>query len=161
MKKLVLILLIVLPFSGCDCSTEPSLEERFSCKVDGKLFVVKEESKNWLSGAHSLTIDYYSGGEKPSYFFVIVAHCQNDKIISFSCDSVMNVNTPYKIRSASGFLEDSKDRYGEVNGYFTLSTLEPANLKGTFSFTVKEKGGNKTVTITNGRLNADYKARQN
>lgn len=160
MKNILLFLVLLLPLSGCDCSTEPSLEERFSCKVDGKLFVVAEDSKA-LFGSRNLTINYYGSKGFAPYYLVFIATNSNDDDISIGCDSVIRGATSYAVTSAS--YSDKLNRFDKNPiGKVTISKLDTISKKiiGTFFFTTKIEGGSKVIKITEGKFNSSYIQRE-
>ncbi len=156
MKNILLFLVLLLPLSGCDCSTEPSLEERFSCKVDGKLFVAAPDGTG-LWPVRNVTIEHYNSGAEPSRFLSVGASSDDTTGIygiSFACDSVMKINTPYPILKSGGVDEYRGAIFSTIlQGTLTLSQLNGGVIAGTFNFTAKERGGTRIVTVTDGRFN--------
>jgi hypothetical protein len=161
MKKIAVVFVLILTFCGCDNSSEPSLEERFSCKVDGKLFVAAEDSKNAISGSKNLTIDYYDFGDSNSYFLSIVATEENNDGFAIACDSVLKVNVQYPILTKVTFYQKGSTYYNALNGSLTVLEIDTASkrMKGIFNFTAKEEGGSKVIAVTEGKFNSAYISR--
>jgi len=161
MKKLLLLLILTLPFNGCDCSTEPTLEERFSCKVDGNLFVCDPDD-NSLLGNKRLRIEYNVSDS--SYLLTLSASkSANSGVvgIGFAKYSLTTVNVPVKLNfphsiekwGSVGYKDG--DVYNSTSGTFTLTRFDAGRITGTFQFTAKERGGTKIVHVTDGKFDAE------
>ncbi|MES2765449.1 MAG: DUF6252 family protein [Bacteroidota bacterium] len=155
MKKIVALFVLILTFCGCENSSEPSLEERFSCKVDGKLFVAAADSENPITGSKNLSIDYSGESSFSPYYLSITASGKNEGV-SVGCKAVTKTGT-YPINSAA---YDRNAHYFEYKeeGTVTIYHLDTIAKKiaGTFQFTAEDRNGIK-VTISEGKFNHIYK----
>jgi hypothetical protein len=156
MKKIAVLFVLILAFCGCENSSGPSLEERFSCKVDGKLFVAAEDSKNAISGSRKLTIEYYGATAFSPYYLVIIGRNSNDENVSVGCGPVTKADTSYTIVSAAYSTKSQRYDSNPI-GIVTISKLDTINktITGNFSFTIK-KSGSEVINITEGKFNSSY-----
>ena len=162
MKTILFLLTLCLTFCGCEDSSEPSAEERFSCKVDGNLWIAGPDD-NTVLGNRRLTINYFNTGTQPSFFLSIAASNTNTSgvvSIGMACDSVTKINVPHQIGTKGGLTFKGGGSFDATSGTLTLSQLGNGRIAGTFQFTAKERGGTRIITVTDGKFNAGYISRE-
>lgn len=166
MKKIAVLFVLILAFCGCENSSGPglpkeNLEERFSCKADGKLFVARPDSRE-MWGRKGLRIEYHNAGDTPSYLLTIGASgfdTSNVVGMNFSCKNVLKTDTTYALTFGNLVFRSGAAFEPIKEGTLRLSQFGGGKIAGTFQLTIKERGGTEVVTVTNGKFNATYESR--
>jgi hypothetical protein len=176
MKIIAFFIMMLFIICGCEdgVSVEEQRTERFSCKLDGKLWVADSDSE-FLTGYKGVDVTYIvseRGQNEPQRTFNIYSsnisnEFPNEAKISsilMECDSLygFNLETPIngRVRIYTDYDNSDSDwiEYTITEGFLTIKKIDTATFmaQGDFEFTAYNKEVNQTVKVTEGRFNTKY-----